>query len=106
MEAPLGCLAAIERDELVGDLAEVGGLGHGCDRRQASIAARSLGLGCGPMSGFDNEAVDKEFFLGGQVRSNFLCYHRRRRSSGPVRASAAPDLRRNALDRVGFCGIF
>jgi hypothetical protein len=37
------------------------------------IAARSLGLDCGPMSGFDNEAVDKEFFPGGQVKSNFLC---------------------------------
>jgi 3-hydroxypropanoate dehydrogenase len=37
------------------------------------IAARSLGLDCGPMSGFDNEAVDKEFFPDGQVKSNFLC---------------------------------
>jgi nitroreductase len=37
------------------------------------MAARSLGLDCGPMSGFDNEAVDKEFFPGGQVKSNFLC---------------------------------
>lgn len=37
------------------------------------MAARALGLDCGPMSGFDNEAVDKEFFPGGQVKSNFLC---------------------------------
>jgi nitroreductase len=37
------------------------------------IAARSLGLDCGPMSGFDNEAVDNEFFPGGRVKSNFLC---------------------------------
>jgi len=37
------------------------------------IAARALGLDCGPMSGFDNEAVDREFFPGGQVRSNFIC---------------------------------
>ena len=37
------------------------------------MAARSLGLGCGPMSGFDNEAVDREFFAGGSVKSNFLC---------------------------------
>ena len=37
------------------------------------IAARALGLDCGPMSGFDNEAVDREFFPGGQVKSNFLC---------------------------------
>lgn len=37
------------------------------------IAARALGLDCGPMSGFDNAGVDKEFFPGGRVRSNFLC---------------------------------
>lgn len=37
------------------------------------LAARALGLDCGPMSGFDNAAVDREFFPGGKVRSNFLC---------------------------------
>jgi 3-hydroxypropanoate dehydrogenase len=37
------------------------------------IAARSLGLDCGPMSGFDNEAVDRAFFPDGRVKSNFLC---------------------------------
>lgn len=37
------------------------------------IAARALGLDCGPMSGFDNAAVDAEFFKGTKVRSNFLC---------------------------------
>jgi len=49
------------------------------------LAARSLGLDCGPMSGFDNEKVDREFFpIGsegkvddvmpvGRLRSNFLC---------------------------------
>lgn len=37
------------------------------------IAARSLGLDVGPMSGFSNENVDKEFFAGTSVRSNFLC---------------------------------
>lgn len=37
------------------------------------IAARALGLDCGPMSGFDNDAVDREFFPGGQVKSNFIC---------------------------------
>ncbi len=36
------------------------------------LAARALGLDCGPMSGFDNEAVDREFFTGAPVRSNFL----------------------------------
>ena len=37
------------------------------------LAARSLGLDCGPMSGFDNAKVDAEFFAGTTVRSNFLC---------------------------------
>jgi len=51
------------------------------------IAARSLGLDCGPMSGFDNAKVDAEFFpettdgaaadvkpaFPGEVKSNFLC---------------------------------
>jgi 3-hydroxypropanoate dehydrogenase len=37
------------------------------------LAARALGLDCGPMSGFDNEAVDREFFPGGRVKSNFIC---------------------------------
>jgi 3-hydroxypropanoate dehydrogenase len=49
------------------------------------IAARSLGLDCGPMSGFDNAKVDQEFFSSpapnaagafiaeGPVKSNFLC---------------------------------
>jgi 3-hydroxypropanoate dehydrogenase len=37
------------------------------------IAARSLGLDAGPMSGFDNAGVDREFFAGTSVKSNFLC---------------------------------
>jgi len=37
------------------------------------VAARALGLDCGPMSGFDNAGVDKEFFPGGRIKSNFLC---------------------------------
>ena len=37
------------------------------------IAARSLGLDCGPMSGFDNARLDEEFFGAGDVKSNFLC---------------------------------
>jgi 3-hydroxypropanoate dehydrogenase len=36
------------------------------------IAARALGLDAGPMSGFDNAKVDKEFFPDGKVKSNFL----------------------------------
>ena len=51
------------------------------------LAARALGLDCGPMSGFDNTKVDEEFFGAGKecegceqeffpaghVKSNFLC---------------------------------
>ena len=37
------------------------------------IAARALGLDCGPMSGFDNSKVDAEFFPDGKIKSNFLC---------------------------------
>lgn len=37
------------------------------------IAARALGLDCGPMSGFDNAGVDAEFWPDGQVKSNFIC---------------------------------
>jgi 3-hydroxypropanoate dehydrogenase len=37
------------------------------------MAARALGLDCGPMGGFDNAAVDAAFFPGGKIRSNFLC---------------------------------
>jgi 3-hydroxypropanoate dehydrogenase len=50
------------------------------------LAARALGLDCGPMSGFDNARVDEEFFAAGRcedceqeffpeghVKSNFLC---------------------------------
>lgn len=37
------------------------------------MAARAVGLDCGPMSGFDNAAVDKAFFAGTQVKSNFIC---------------------------------
>jgi 3-hydroxypropanoate dehydrogenase len=37
------------------------------------MAARALGLDCGPMSGFDNAAVDAAFFREGTIRSNFLC---------------------------------
>ncbi|MBM3988722.1 MAG: malonic semialdehyde reductase [Planctomycetes bacterium] len=37
------------------------------------LAARALGLGCGPMSGFDPDAVRKAFFEGTELRPNFLC---------------------------------
>jgi 3-hydroxypropanoate dehydrogenase len=37
------------------------------------LAARALGLDCGPMSGFDNAKVDTAFFAGTPLKSNFLC---------------------------------
>jgi len=37
------------------------------------LAARALGLDCGPMSGFDNAKVDELFFAGTNVKSNFMC---------------------------------
>jgi len=37
------------------------------------LAARALGLDCGPMSGFNNQKVDEAFFAGTTVKSNFLC---------------------------------
>jgi len=37
------------------------------------LAARAVGLDCGPMSGFDNDAVDKAFFAGTSIKSNFIC---------------------------------
>ncbi len=37
------------------------------------MAARALGLDCGPMSGFNNPMVDQLFFAGTSVKSNFIC---------------------------------
>lgn len=36
------------------------------------LAARAVGLDCGPMSGFDNAGVDAAFFAGTAIKSNFL----------------------------------
>ncbi|WP_426687873.1 malonic semialdehyde reductase [Rhodanobacter ginsengiterrae] len=36
------------------------------------LAARAVGLDCGPMSGFDNTGVDAAFFAGTAIKSNFL----------------------------------
>ena len=37
------------------------------------VAARALGLDCGPMSGFNNEMVNQMFFADTSVKANFLC---------------------------------
>jgi nitroreductase len=37
------------------------------------LAARSLGLGCGPMSGFDGDKINATFFANTTVKVNFIC---------------------------------
>lgn len=37
------------------------------------MAARAVGLDCGPMSGFNNAGIDEDFFSSTQIKSNFLC---------------------------------
>jgi len=37
------------------------------------LATRAVGLDCGPMSGFNNAAVDAEFFANTNIKSNFIC---------------------------------
>jgi 3-hydroxypropanoate dehydrogenase len=51
------------------------------------IAARALGLACGPMSGFDNAAIDQAFFSGTRIRSNFICSIDMARSARLTRAT-------------------
>jgi 3-hydroxypropanoate dehydrogenase len=48
------------------------------------LAARALGLDCGPMSGFDNAAVDKAFFAGTRIQSNFICCLGHGKSNTPL----------------------
>jgi len=56
------------------------------------IAARALGLDCGPMSGFDNDGVDQEFFAGTRIKSYFLCNL----------GFGVPDSVRPRAERLGF----
>ena len=37
------------------------------------LAARAIGLDCGPMSGFDHASMDAAFWAGTTVRTNFIC---------------------------------
>jgi 3-hydroxypropanoate dehydrogenase len=37
------------------------------------MAARAIGLDCGPMSGFDAAKVNEAFFVGTKVQANFIC---------------------------------
>jgi 3-hydroxypropanoate dehydrogenase len=59
------------------------------------LAARAIGLDCGPMSGFSNAKVDAEFFPDGQWKSNFLCI-----LGKGVKSSAPPRDPRFAFNEV------
>ncbi len=59
------------------------------------VAARAVGLDCGPMSGFSNRKVDEAFFPDGRTKSNFLC------SLGyGEAASLYPDMGRRTFDET------
>lgn len=62
------------------------------------MAARALGLDCGPMSGFDPAMVDQLFFAGTNIKSNFLC------NIGHGRGTAVAD-RSPRLDFERTCQI-
>ena len=54
-------------------LAEITGIRNGTlQGAHLLIAARALGLAVGPMSGFDQDAINREFFPDGRFRANFL----------------------------------
>jgi 3-hydroxypropanoate dehydrogenase len=56
------------------DVAEVTAMRNGTlQGAYLIVAARALGLDCGPMSGFDNAGLDKAFFSGTRIQSNFIC---------------------------------
>ncbi len=59
----------VGNDQLIADTAFRNGSMQGA---YLILAARALGLDCGPMSGFDNAMVDAEFFAGTTIKSNFL----------------------------------
>lgn len=60
----------VGNDELINETAQRNTVLQGA---YLMIAARALGLDCGPMSGFDQDGVNAEFFAGTKVRANFLC---------------------------------
>ena len=60
------------------------------------VAARSLGLDCGPMSGFSHEAVDSEFFTGTRIKSNFICSIGYGSGRKPLPAQPSADVSREA----------
>ncbi len=55
------------------------------------LAARALGLDCGPMSGFDQDGVNAEFFAGSNIKANFLCNIGYGNNEGLFERSPRPD---------------
>ena len=68
------------------------------------LAARALGLDCGPMSGFDNAMVDAEFFPDGRIKSNFLCNLGHGDATKTPSAQAPARVRGRLLDRLSTPG--
>ena len=64
------------------------------------LAARALGLDVGPMSGFDNAGVDKEFFAGTDCQIQLPVQCRLRRSGRAAPARSALCLRRDGADTL------
>ncbi|MGC7403843.1 malonic semialdehyde reductase [Pandoraea pneumonica] len=59
-----------------GDAAKAAGAAHMNSSLQGGyfiLAARALGLDCGPMAGFDGQKVNDTFFAGTDWRVNFIC---------------------------------
>lgn len=62
--------AFVDKPELIDETAKRNSTLQGA---YLMIAARALGLDCGPMSGFNAQSLDREFFPDGRWKSNFLC---------------------------------
>ncbi len=75
-QLPKLCPAFDARSWFVGNpglVADTAGRNSSLQGAYFILAARALGLDCGPMSGFDPEKVNAEFFPDGKWRANFLC---------------------------------
>jgi 3-hydroxypropanoate dehydrogenase len=64
------------RSYFVGNQSLIDETAFRCSSMQAGyfiLAARALGLDCGPMSGFDADKLNAEFFPDGKWKANLLC---------------------------------
>ncbi len=71
-----------------------------CRAAYLMIAARALGLDCGPMSGFDNAGVDAAFFAGTRIKIELHLLARPRHRREPLPPPAPSRLRRSVRDRL------